>query len=260
MSVTIRASSLSELFDCPARWAAKHINGKRLPSSGAAQLGTAVHASTGLYDQARLDGNAITADEAAGALVDAIHRPADDVLWDEVTPREAERIGLQLHARYCSQIAPLQNYAAVELTCEALEIADLGLTLTGTTDRVYLAADGEMGIADLKTGKRSVSKEGVVSTAAHAAQLGAYELLAEHAIGRPLRAPANIIGLSTATGAVGTGQLIDCRDLLIGDDDAPGLLQQASTLIHNGLFYGNPRSSLCSARYCPNHATCHYRK
>ena len=35
--ITIRASSLPDLFDCPARWEAKYINQMRLPTSGAAQ-------------------------------------------------------------------------------------------------------------------------------------------------------------------------------------------------------------------------------
>ena len=43
---TIRASSWADLFDCPARWYAKNVQGLRLPSSGAAALGTAVHAGT----------------------------------------------------------------------------------------------------------------------------------------------------------------------------------------------------------------------
>ena len=33
-TVSIRASSLPELFDCPARWAAKHLRGMRMPMSG----------------------------------------------------------------------------------------------------------------------------------------------------------------------------------------------------------------------------------
>ena len=54
--IPIRASSMGELFDCPARWEAKHILGKRMPKSGNAQLGTAVHASTALFDQSTIDG------------------------------------------------------------------------------------------------------------------------------------------------------------------------------------------------------------
>ena len=37
--VRLRASSLPELFDCPARWEAKHVKNMRLPTSAAAQLG-----------------------------------------------------------------------------------------------------------------------------------------------------------------------------------------------------------------------------
>jgi len=35
--IPIRASSLAELFDCPARWEAKNLLGMRMPSSGAAR-------------------------------------------------------------------------------------------------------------------------------------------------------------------------------------------------------------------------------
>lgn len=79
--VTIRASSLGSLFDCPARWAATHIDGIRMPSNGKAALGKAVHASTAVYDQSTIDGLGITIDEAAGAAVDAIHRPDEETIW-----------------------------------------------------------------------------------------------------------------------------------------------------------------------------------
>ena len=51
--VQARASGLSDLFDCPARWYAKNIEKRRMPTSSAAQLGTAVHAGAGAYDQGR---------------------------------------------------------------------------------------------------------------------------------------------------------------------------------------------------------------
>lgn len=56
----IRASSLPELFDCPARWEAKHLCGRRLPRSAAAQLGTAVHAGAAVFDVQRILGSPIT--------------------------------------------------------------------------------------------------------------------------------------------------------------------------------------------------------
>jgi hypothetical protein len=65
--IPIRASSIGDLFDCAARWEAKHIRGMRMPKSGKAQLGTAIHKSTGLYDQSKLDGAGPQADDCTGA-------------------------------------------------------------------------------------------------------------------------------------------------------------------------------------------------
>lgn len=181
----IRASSLPELFDCPARWEAKHLCGRRLPRSAAAQLGTAVHAGAAVFDVQRILGSPITPDDAAGEVVDAIHHPREDVDWGEDSPREAERIALALHGLYCRDIAPARNYVAVEATCERLEITDLGLALTGTTDRITTNALGDLGIADIKTGKTAVAADGTVRTAGHAAQIGVYELLAGAASASP---------------------------------------------------------------------------
>lgn len=262
--ISIRASSLSELFDCPARWAAKHIDGKTLPSSGAALLGTAVHAGTAVYDSSRLPGGTpVSADDAAGAVVDAIHHPEQEVDWDDNKPQEAERIALALHTPYCMEIAPHQEYAGVELSCERLEIADLGIALTGTTDRVRKTADGH-GISDIKTGKTAVGSDGIVKTAGHAFQLGVYELLAEHSSGLAITAPAQIIGLSTgktvASQRSGIGEVHGARQALVGTEESPGVLQHAARLIQSGDFFGNPRSMLCGEKYCPNFGTCRYRR
>lgn len=257
--VTIRASSLAELFDCPARWEAKHLLGMRSRSSGAAHLGTSIHASTALFDQATMDGAPISADDAAGLFVDTLYNPEHDVDWEDSGPKQVERIGLTLHSRYCADIAPTQDYVGIEVTCERLEISDLGLALTGTTDRIR-RVDGQLGISDLKSGARAVGSTGVAVTAGHRPQLGVYELLAEFAIGQPLTAPAEIIGLKTGAGpCVGRGEVTGARQALVGDEDNPGLLQMASRLIHGGLFYGNPKSVLCSARYCPRYPTCPYK-
>jgi len=261
--VIIRASSLARLFDCPASWAATHIEGKRTPSSGKAMLGKAVHASTAVYDQSGIDGTGITIDEAAAAAVDTIHHPDEDVLWEDDTPQDAEKVALSLHSRYCTIIAPEQNYRAVEVRCENLEIADLGLILTGTSDRVRETDEG-FGICDLKTGKAAVGADGTVQTAGHAYQMGVYELLAEQASGLPIRAPAQIIGLNTAktpaSQRIGTGEIVGARDVLLGDGESPGILEYAAKIIHSGLFWGNPKSMMCHARYCPAFPTCKFRK
>ena len=261
--VTIRASSLGRLFDCPASWAATHIDGKRMPSNGKAILGQAVHASTAVYDQSQLEGSGITIDEAAGAVVNVIHHPEEDVDWDDDSPREAEQIALSLHGKYCRTIAPTQQYAGVEIKCERLEIADLGIALTGTTDRIRDTADG-LAISDLKTGKAAVGSDGIAKTAGHAYQMGVYELLAEQASGIPITGPAQIIGMNTAktpaSQRIGMGEIVGARVILLGDGETPGVLEYASRIIHSGDFFGNPRSMLCNKKYCPVFDTCKFRK
>lgn len=262
-TVAIRASSLPELFDCPARWEARHLLHKRLPMSGKAALGKAIHASTGAFDAARVLGSPITADAAAGAAVDCLHHPTEDVDWDEDNPQAAERIALALHTRYCADIAPAQDYVAVEAACDALTIADLGITLTGTIDRVYRDDTGALGIADLKSGKTAVNAQGQVKTQGHGLQLATYELLAEVAIGKPITAPAQIVGLQTGATEraqrVAVGEIDSPRDALIGSPDFPGALQHAAAMLKAGLFHPNSRSQLCGARYCPIWETCNGR-
>ncbi len=262
--ITIRASSLAELFDCPARWSAKHIDGMRMPSSAASQLGTAVHAGTAVFDASRLPGaSPCTIDDAASAVVDAIYKPETEVDWDEDKPQDAEKVALALHAKYCVEIAPTQDYAGVEVECERLELTDIGIALTGTTDRVRRVGDG-LGISDIKTGKTAVSSDGTVKTAGHAFQLGVYELLAQAATGMDITGEAQIIGLNTgktpAAQRAGIGIVKGAKDVLVGDGDKPGVLEHASRLIHSGDFFGNPRSMLCSAKFCPAYAICRFVK
>ena len=261
--VFIRASSLAELFDCPARWAAKHIDGLRMPRSAAAQLGTAVHAGTAVFDASRLPGGSpVSADDAAGALVDAIHKPEEEVDWEDNKPQDVERIALALHTRYCSEIAPQQQYVGVEVKCEKLELPELGIALTGTTDRVRRTPKGN-GISDLKTGKSAVGADGKANTQGHATQLGVYELLAQHATGIDITAPAQIVGMNTgktpAAQRVAAAEVPDARTALVGTEEQTGLLEHASRLIRSGMFFGNSRSYLCSEKYCPAHSTCRFK-
>jgi hypothetical protein len=272
--VTVRASALPDFLDCAARAEAKHLLGKRCPTSGNALLGTALHRSTAVYDQSRIDGTGITVDEAAGAAVDAIHKPQEDVALgeDDNTLDEMESIAIALHHRYCKEIAPRQSYAAVEVHCERVEITDIGLALTGTTDRVARVehpANGEParighGIRDLKSGKTAVAADGTVKTKGHGFQLGVYEILAEQALGIQITEPAQIIGLQTGKTErgqrVGVGESDRPRDTLIGDAESPGVLELVADMIHAGRFPGNPRSILCHTKYCPIYSTCKFRR
>ena len=258
--INIRASSLGELFDCPARWAAKNLDNLRMPGNGKAHLGTSLHASTAAFDQAILDGNPISIGDAAEVFVDTLRNPQEEIDWAEDSPADAEKVGLILHSRYCSDIAPLQTYAAVEIQCEKIEILDLGISLSGTADRIRVV-DGEMGIADLKSGGRAVGTDGRAVTSGHGAQLAVYELLTELSFGQPMTLPAQIIGLQTAktTARVGLGEIPNVRAALIGTEDDPGLLQHAAGIIKSGSFYGNPKSTLCSAKFCPKYSTCKFK-
>lgn len=261
--ITIRASSLGRLFDCPASWAATHIDGKRTPSNGKAMLGKAVHASTAVFDQSAIDGAGITIDESAAACVDTINRPDEEVIWDDDDPQDAVKIAISLHSKYCNTIAPQQTYRAVEVQCESLVITDLGIALTGTTDRIRETNDG-LGIVDLKTGKAAVDSDGRVKTAGHAFQMGVYELLAEQASGIPITGPAQIVGMNTAKTAasqrVGMGEIHGARDVLLGDGETTGILEHAARIIHSGSFWGNPKSMMCHERYCAAYPTCKFRK
>ena len=261
--ITIRASSLPELFDCAARWEAKQIRKMRMASSGNSVLGRAIHVGTAAYDSSALLGNPISIDDAAGVVVDTIHNPEEDVDWGEDRPQEAESIGIALTGMYCRTIAPTMNYVAVEATCDRLEITDIGIALTGTTDRIVEVNAGH-GIADVKSGKNAVGADGKVKTQGHAAQMAVYELLSEHSTGIPITEPAQIIGLQVAKTdkgrRVATGEIEGGRELLLGDEESPGLLRHASVMVQTGTFPGNPRSMMCHEKYCPVHSRCKWRK
>lgn len=259
----IRASSLPDLLDCAARWEAKHIKKLRLPASGRAQLGTAVHAGTAAFDASILAKNPVTADDAAGEVADAIWKPREEVVWDDTLgQREAETVALDLHHKYCKNVAPQQEYVAIEQKCDALEIQDLGIILTGTTDRVRKTDEG-FGIVDLKTGGAAVAADGTVKTVGHAAQIAVYELLAGSSLGSPITAPAQIVGLQVAktekARRVGIGEIVNAREALVGDEFTPGILEMVATMLKAGIFPPNPRSQLCSEKYCPAYPTCRYR-
>ena len=265
MTITIRASGLPEWFDCAARAEARQLLKLRTPSSGKALLGTAIHKSTAAYDQSRLSGSGLTIDEAAGAAVDAIHHPQQEVaLDDDEKPNELEAVAIGLHTLYCEQIAPTQDYAAVEVECERLEISDLGIALVGTTDRVRKTTEGH-GIADLKSGGNAVRADGHVETKGAAYQLAVYELLAEQASGIPITAPARVIGLQTGKTARGqrvavSEPIVNARSVLIGDEESPGVLEAVAAMINAGTFVGNPRSMMCHEKYCPIYNRCKFRK
>ncbi|MDR5813357.1 PD-(D/E)XK nuclease family protein [Caballeronia sp. LZ033] len=264
-NLSIRASSFGKFFDCAYSWEGEHLLGKRKPAGLRALLGTGVHAGTAAFDSARLANADISPDDAAGVFVDSLHHPEYDVDFsnDELKLAEAERIGLVLTSRYCTEIAPQFQYVAVEMRLEPLVI-DCGggtnITLTGTMDRARVAEsdDGTI-IPDVKTGTRVVTN-GVANIKSRSAQTGTYQLMYEHTA-RERTAGAQIIGLGTTSKTpIAVSAVFDARRVLVGTDEAPGLIQLAADMFRAGLFPPNPQSYLCSKQYCSRWDSCIYHE
>lgn len=261
----IRASSFSALMDCAYRWQGIHLLGMRNITGRRAVLGTAIHAGTAAFDTARLNMTAISFDDAVGVAIDKLTKPGEeyDPNKDDLSAKEAEKIAISLTTKYCAQVSPQFDFLAVEMETVPMTI-DCGggvkITLTGTMDRARISREsGGIGIADLKTGLRAVSN-GKAVTSGHSAQLGVYELLFEHSSGQKITRPASIIGLSTGKNAdVGMGKLEGCREVVTGSEDEPGLLDYAAMFFKEGKFPPNPKSQLCSEKFCPRWKSCRFR-
>lgn len=273
--IKVRASSMGDLFDCAARWKAIHIDEMRSPSTPASYLGTAIHAATAKFDQARVDRSPITPDDAAGVLVDMLQNPTEEVDWTDKTtlPQRGEAIGIELVTKYALDIAPRFTYDLVEATCQPMQ-ADVGdgvvVELTGHVDRRYTAdrehpeieAAGAKGTLDVKSGKRAVKSDGTVEVAKHGYQLATYEaldLMLERTTREPITAPAVVAGLNTSNGLVGVGRIKEPSRVLLGTANEPGLLDFMAQMFKHDFFPGNPRSTLCTKRYCPVFDTCRWR-
>lgn len=261
-SLTVRASSWSGLFDCAYRWEGIHIKGLRNVVGLRAALGTAIHAGTAVFDQSRVTGDSVTADDAAGVMVDKLRDPENefDPARDDLSMPDAERVGLQLVTKYCFDVSPKYEFVAVEMETKPLDIecgSGVIVRLTGTMDRARIRKHcGGTGIADLKSGSAAVQK-GVAVTKGHSPQIGTYELLYEHTTGLPITADAEIIGLKTkGTPEIASGTIKNGKRVMVGTEDQPGLIEFAAEMFKSGRFYPNSKSLLCSEKYCPRHATC----
>ena len=261
--IRLRASSVGSLFDCPARWIAIHIEGKRTPQSDKAALGTAIHAGTAAFDREVLDGQTPSVSAAAECAVEALRNPNEETIWD-TDKDKCISIAASLTTKYCQEEAPKHDFVAVEATCESLILQDVALELTGTTDRIEQTPQG-LGIRDIKSGKQAVGTDGKVKTDGHGAQMGVYEILAEAATGVRMTAPAQIIGLQTNLTAdkqrIGTGEITGAKIALLGDEQHQGLLTSAALIAHGVIApWGNPKSMMCHQNYCANFNTCFWRK
>lgn len=263
--VPIRASSWGALFDCAYKWEGEHLLGMRKPAGLRAQLGTALHASTAAYDVARLPGaDPITVDDAAGVFVDTLMHPEREVDYeqDDLTPKDAERIGLNLHTQYCLDLAPTFDFLSVEAQLQPLDIdcGDTIVRLTGTMDRARVATTpaGPV-IPDIKSGSR-VIEHGEVKIKGRSAQLGTYQLMFERETGETT-AGAQVIGLQTSSKPQsGVSKVFDAKRVMVGTDAQRGLIEFAAHMFQTGLFPPNPQSLLCSEKFCARWSSCHFHE
>lgn len=274
-TATIRASSFWEVLDCPKRWASKYIEGLRTPATAPARIGTAVHRSTAVYDESRVEGtDFVSIDDSADVVVDTIRNPDEEVDWMGMNIDKAIEIGVGCHTKYCSEIGSHMEFAAVEQTLEDLTVSieldaerSVELTLTGTLDRIRHEADEKYddqgipiivegwGICDVKTGARAASQ----NPSRHKAQLGVYELLASQ-LGHNINLPAQILALQTSSNYKAEVHTVDgARDLLVGTADDPGLLTFVADMLEREFFFGNASSLMCNEKYCPAWNHCRFR-
>jgi hypothetical protein len=263
-SIKVRASSVSAWLDCPHRASAIYLEGMKVPTSLQAALGKAIHKGTAVFDTERLDGSSGSVRAATDAAAQSLDKPDEEISYEaDDKPAQATDVAVSLTQKYCTEFAPGIEYAAVELNVDALEIVDLGITLTGTTDRVRKSFD-QLGIVDLKSGKTAVNAQGVAKTAGHAVQLGVYELIAEVGMGMKMDAPAAIIGLQTNLTPdkqrIALGEVWRPSETLTGDETHPGILPTLAKFVKGEITYGNPKSYLCSGKFCPRYQTCFFRR
>ncbi len=264
--IDVRASSLGEIFDDALRWKAKHIDKIRSPEFGRARLGTAVHEATAHYDVMRQVGANASIDEAIDTFIYELGR-WDKTQWVDISKAEAEAIGVQLVTKYCQDIAPLFTYDKIEEAVEPQELEmqnGLIIRLTGHIDRRLVGQDGLHRVADIKTGYGIIDADTMKpKTAGHGPQLAVYdalELLESVADGVAFATESIIIGLDTSSGLVGWDTVERPAQMLFGDGSNMGYLEAASEIILRGLFVGNPKSMLCTERYCPIFKDCWYRR
>lgn len=274
----LRASGIWRWADCPQAAYVTQIEGLRLPTTPPAIIGTAVHKSTAEFDRSRLNKNEaswLSCDDTAEIILEVLNDPGEEVNWGGVTKEKATAVGIGCHSRYCFDVAPLQFYTHVEETLTEMpidiDIADgrvVRLVLTGTLDRIrevateFALPDGtpqfkvDYGIADVKTGARAVSQP----AGRHKAQLGVYELLAEHSLDIKMTLPAQILALQTSSNyEAEVKEVQNCSAALVGNEHQKGLLHHIASMLASGDFYGNASSFMCSEKYCPAWDWCLFR-
>jgi len=260
--IEIRSSSWGDLADCALRWQAIHVYDFRTPATVPAHMGTAVHFGSAVYDTGRMDKNDVSIADAVEAAVDAFEHPEEDIRWrnDDYSKKDALTITIKATEAYCKELSPGNDYSAVELRPEPLDISVEGQTIriSGKMDRTRIVKEKQgVGIRDIKTGRARVSAAGQVNTNGDKFQIGVYEVLTEHSLNQPVTAAGEIAAVNTTKHVrTGVGKVYAAKELMLGSETEPGMIETAAKMVKHGLFPPNPRSRLCSERWCPIYHLC----
>lgn len=274
---SIRASSFATLLDCSYMWEGIFILGMTKGANGRMHLGTSLHASTAIMDQAKKDGSPLVSGDVDTVFYEIFDKPEYDVDWkhDDLNKTQAESIGLNLNAKYFKDYSQTMTFSEVEKQIDSVIIEvpkyEIAIELTGKMDRSRTVisewqVEGEEqktshGIVDLKFGKMAVNTDGVATTKGHAAQIGVYELLEDMTSDYTVDMPARIIGMQTTKSArIGEGTIHNAKERLLGNENFTGYIEMAASILKSGIFIPNSRSMLCDKRYCPRFEVCPYHE
>jgi len=241
----IRASSWPTLFDCSLRWYFENIEGLTNPSSTAARVGTAVHAGTAVFDRGA------SSSDAADAAHAAFMSPEGDVEpIGQLDTNAASAVARRTTIGYATTFGR-RAFSHIEVEVPECVVSTIhgDILLTGHVDRVL-----NQQVRDVKTGEQRVTKAGEVRVGADFLQMGVYAVMARAELGDDISPHVTIIGGSTSHYTWGEITIANAVQMLLGDAQNEGIIEIAAKMMRHGVFPPNPKSLMCSAKYCAAHS------
>jgi superfamily I DNA/RNA helicase/RecB family exonuclease len=186
--VTLSASALAGLGECPAKWFLEREAGGSQASSQSQGFGNVVHAIADRIARGDLDATP----ETVGALMEHVDRVWDQLAfrtpWSRRREREEIERALTRFVRYHHRAGARTVLATEqELTAEVTLPGGASVRLHGYADRLEIDDEGRVVVIDLKTGKYPPAEKEIAENP----QLGLYQYaVAAGAVDHLLDAPA----------------------------------------------------------------------
>lgn len=196
--VSLSASALSGLLECPAKWFLEREAGGARVSSTNQGFGTIVHA---LADRLHKQEVEPDVDEMMVHVDEVWERMEFRTPWSATRERAAIRDCLSRFLAWHQRDDARLVLATEQKLRATITLPDgSSVTLTGEADRLELDEDGQVVVVDLKTGKYGPSRQQIVEHP----QLGLYQLAVENG------AVAGLDGVPDGAGA-GGAELVQLR-------------------------------------------------